>query len=150
MWKVTMRKYLIIVLIGALTWLTNTWYWGWNLEPINNIERFFDVVAWTLIFWGIIGDILNGVTWHKTANNYVEIKPEKLTVDDETGTMVRDAVKQAKISIFNDIHTYIIENHYHDSEPENAVIDTHDFIDWYLGEYNITKDIVEGNNGHKN
>lgn len=39
-----MKKYNYIIIIGWLLWISETWYFGWNDKPINNIEYTFDLL----------------------------------------------------------------------------------------------------------
>jgi hypothetical protein len=62
------HKYLIIVLIGFTFWIGESWYFGWNRTAETTAEAWMDSISTILIFWGIIGDILQGMTIVKNTN----------------------------------------------------------------------------------
>ena len=48
----------ILIILGFAIWAIETAYFGFNLTPINNVERFFDVFSMLLILVGIILSII--------------------------------------------------------------------------------------------
>lgn len=64
-----MKKYTYIIIIGWILWISETWYFGWNDKPINNIEHTLDLLSQFLILWGVIGDITTNLTIQK---NYLK------------------------------------------------------------------------------
>ena len=67
-----MNKYVIIAIAGLMLWLLENSYFGWNVTAQSGAEKFFDAVSFILIFWGVIGDILSGMTIHKDMNVYTK------------------------------------------------------------------------------
>lgn len=63
-----MGKYFWILIIGLAIWLAENIYFGFNKEPENGVEGFFDALSAIIIFWGIAGDILSGLVINKTTN----------------------------------------------------------------------------------
>ena len=59
------NKYIYIIIIGWALWIGETWYFGWNDKPINNIEKTLDILSTFLILWGVIGDLTKNVTIQK-------------------------------------------------------------------------------------
>ena len=53
--------YSILVLAGFTLWILETWYFGWNMKAQSAPESILDAISWSLIVWGIIGDILSGI-----------------------------------------------------------------------------------------
>lgn len=60
-----MNRFQIILLLGIIFWIAETWYFGWNWDPKSAAEKFCDAVATLLLFYGMIGDILVGVSFVK-------------------------------------------------------------------------------------
>lgn len=56
------NKYFFIMTIGFILWFTETAYFGWNGKPSCPLESMADTVAWFLIMWGCIGDLISDVT----------------------------------------------------------------------------------------
>lgn len=83
-----MSFYRKLVLIGFLIWLAENFYFGWNEKPQSIAERVFDMVSITMVFWGIIGDVLQNVHFQKfnTTHNNINTK----TVE------IKNAVVKAK------------------------------------------------------
>lgn len=67
-----MNKHTAIALIGIALWLAESAYFGWNEKPSGTPEKYLDLLSGVLIVWGIVGDVLRGVTFVKrntTVNN---------------------------------------------------------------------------------
>lgn len=62
------HKYLIIALVGSVLWIGESWYFGWNRTAETTAEAWMDSISTILIFWGIIGDILQGMNITKVTN----------------------------------------------------------------------------------
>jgi len=67
------QKYIILFIIGFVIWIIGTWHGGWSNEPQSVFERFTDLIGWTFIMWGIIGDIARNL--HIKKVNEVSIPP---------------------------------------------------------------------------
>lgn len=63
-----MNKYSFLLIIGMIFWVAESAYFGWNMEPINAYEATADTLATIIIIWGVVGDILKGVTWQKSTH----------------------------------------------------------------------------------
>lgn len=63
-----MKKHEILFLVGFTIWIIGSWHGGFQAEPQSNFEGYTDFVGTILMFWGIAGDILNGVQIHKNTN----------------------------------------------------------------------------------
>lgn len=63
-----MNKYTYFVIIGFVLWIAETAYFGWNEKAQSSPERILDTVAFVLMAWGIVGDILKNVTIEKRTN----------------------------------------------------------------------------------
>lgn len=55
-------KYIIIIIIGVILWISETAFFGWNDKPESAAESLLDFISGVLIFWGIIGDLFSNVT----------------------------------------------------------------------------------------
>lgn len=83
-----MKKYTVIVIIGLVLWIGETWYFGWNEHAESPVERILDTVSWLLVIWGVVADILTNVTIHKETNvtaDKVEIINNAYPQPDEKG-----------------------------------------------------------------
>jgi hypothetical protein len=60
----------LLIIVGFVIWLAETAYFGFNLEPINNIERSLDSFSVAIILSGLILSITTNLT-----------KPTNLTVN---------------------------------------------------------------------
>jgi hypothetical protein len=50
--KIKFHNFLII--FGFLLWFVETAYFGFNLTPINKVEKFLDNFSWGMILSGVI------------------------------------------------------------------------------------------------
>jgi len=62
------RKYLLLIIAGFILWIAETAYFGFNEKPENAVESTLDFIAFTMMFWGIIGDIFSNLTIVKKYN----------------------------------------------------------------------------------
>lgn len=86
------RKHLILIGLGLVVWFIETWAFGWNATSHSDAESFWDSVSAILIFWGIIGDILNGLTITKTINiaeNHDHMQSDKLFLQIKKGATLQ-------------------------------------------------------------
>lgn len=81
------NKYMIIIIVGVVLWISETAYFGWNAKPESAGESVLDFIAGVMIGWGIIGDLISNVTIIKrysTVNNIntktVELNNPKVNV----------------------------------------------------------------------
>ena len=56
------KFYECLIVAGFIIWLAETAYFGFNLEPINNIERFLDCFSIAIIVSGLILSITTNLT----------------------------------------------------------------------------------------
>ena len=57
--------YKILIISGFTLWISETWYFGWNDEPCCSAEKVLDMISLTVLYWGIIGDLLSNVVVNK-------------------------------------------------------------------------------------
>lgn len=71
-----MTFYKWLVVIGIIFWIAETWYFGWNREPQSAQEGIADFIVGIMIFWGVIGDVLQNVRIQKfnTTHNNINTK----------------------------------------------------------------------------
>lgn len=96
------RKHLILIAIGFAVWLTETAAFGWNSTPHSYAEAHWDGLGIVIILWGIIGDILSNVEFHKNYYKYketnittrkVEVKGDNPKIDYNFGTTKEETAK---------------------------------------------------------
>lgn len=75
------RKYFIILLIGLLLWIAETAYFGFNKTPESGVEGFLDTLAFLLMGYGLIGDLIQNVEIHKNYYKYKETNIKTKTVN---------------------------------------------------------------------
>jgi hypothetical protein len=84
------RKHLIIIGIGLVVWLAETAAFGWNRTPHSYAEARWDGLGVIIILWGVIGDVLSNVEFHKNYYKYKEtnIKTKTVSINgySKTGT----------------------------------------------------------------
>jgi hypothetical protein len=68
-----MNRFTILVFAGLALWIVETAMFGFNDKPGSGQEKMLDQLSMILIWWGIIGDILSGVTVQKI-NQFVNKK----------------------------------------------------------------------------
>lgn len=61
-------KYTYLVVAGFLFNILTSWYFGWNMEAASPAEAVTDNISLVMIIWGVIGDVLNNVTWQKSTH----------------------------------------------------------------------------------
>ncbi len=66
------RKYFLILVAGVLLWIIETAAFGFNAKPESGLEAFLDLLAGGMIFYGLIGDLLQNVEIHKNYYRYKE------------------------------------------------------------------------------
>jgi len=54
--------------IGLFIWSVGTWYGGFSIKPQSAFEFVTDRIGVLLMYWGIVKDILSGVTYSKVTN----------------------------------------------------------------------------------
>ena len=74
------RRYLTLIIVGFVLWIAETAVFGFNDKPESGLERALDFIAFTLMFWGIIGDILSNITVVKKNHYNYNVKTEKVEV----------------------------------------------------------------------
>lgn len=89
------KKHIIIAGAGLALWLAETAYFGFNAKPSNGLEATLDLLSTILILWGIIGDILSGVTIQKREI----INTQDLRYYDQRG-----AKEKTEINVPEDAH----------------------------------------------
>lgn len=71
-----MNKYVWLVIAGAALWIAETAAFGFNDKAASGLESALDLIASTMIFWGIGGDILQNVNISKVTNITAQIPDE--------------------------------------------------------------------------
>lgn len=66
----------VIALVGLVLWAVETAYFGFNKESQSGAESLLDNISFILIGWGILGDLLNGISISKS------IKTDTIVVED--------------------------------------------------------------------
>lgn len=66
-----MRYYNILFVIGFVGWIIETAYFGFNREPINGYEAFFDMMFGVLMILGALGGFI--IQAAKTVGNNIKI-----------------------------------------------------------------------------
>lgn len=66
------RKYFYILLVGFVIWISETAIFGFNAKPESGLEAFLDLLSGGMIFYGLIGDLLQNVEIHKNYYRYKE------------------------------------------------------------------------------
>jgi hypothetical protein len=66
------RNYFLILILGVVLWITETAAFGFNTKPESGLEAFLDLLAGGMIFYGLIGDLLQNVEIHKNYYKYKE------------------------------------------------------------------------------
>ncbi len=83
------RKHLILITAGAVLWFVETTLFGFNLKPESGFEALLDSVSLILIGWGIIGDILSGLTITKyIAAQHKHMQSDKLFLEIKKGATI--------------------------------------------------------------
>lgn len=86
------RKYLLLIIAGFILWIAETAYFGFNEKPENAVESTLDFIAFTMMFWGIIGDIFSNLTIVKNYN--IKTKDVNIVGDNQK---VDYTIKKARI-----------------------------------------------------
>lgn len=74
-----MKKYYTIMAItGFAIWFLGTWHGGFSDEAQSSFEKMTDFVGFILMFWGIVGDVLQGLAITKNTNVSI---PKEATVN---------------------------------------------------------------------
>lgn len=86
------RKHLILLAVAIAVWVGENIYFGWNVTPHSDAEKFWDSISTILFLWAIIGDILNGLTITKTINiaeNHDHMQSDKLFLQIKKGATLK-------------------------------------------------------------
>lgn len=75
------RKYFLILVAGVLLWFIETAAFGFNAKAESGLEAFLDLLAGGMIFYGLIGDLLQNVEIHKNYYRYKETNIKTRTVN---------------------------------------------------------------------
>jgi len=51
------NNYKTMAIIGMILWLTESWYFGWNIEAVTSAEKYMDTFFSVLVLWGVFGDL---------------------------------------------------------------------------------------------
>lgn len=70
-----------LVLLGLIIWISETVYFGFNDTPQSGWEKILDFVSFLMIIWGVIGDVLSGISVNKyyARENEYNIENAKIT-----------------------------------------------------------------------
>ena len=103
--KLPRNKYFTILLVGFIIWIVETAAFGFNDKPENGLEAFLDIVSFSMIFYGLIGDLLTNVEIHKNYYKYKEtnIKTRSVSINGYSKAGTPRAVKVAKSLDLDDI-----------------------------------------------
>lgn len=95
------RGYLVLIIVGFIGWLIETAAFGWNDKPESTLEKVLDFVFLTMIFWGIIGDLLSNVTIVKSIKERktYNIKTDKIELNPTFGKDTKVEQKGGKVSM---------------------------------------------------
>lgn len=66
-------KYQLIFVFTIAFWIAETWYFGWNMEPINAKEALADNIVVVLLVFSTIGNWVKDVSFVKKIS--VTLKP---------------------------------------------------------------------------
>lgn len=101
------RKNIILIGLGVTIWFVETAAFGWNWTAQTPAEKFWDSLATLLVLWGVISDILNGltITFSKhIAENHDHMQADKLYLQIKKGATFSFGAEDRKGTAKKDIN----------------------------------------------
>lgn len=107
------NKYFIILILGTVLWVAETAYFGFNAKAESGAEAALDTLAFGMIAYGLIGDLMRNVRVTKhyhnisTTRHTINTKKVEVTGEDQVVnnnyhinnlTMPKKGVKNGKNS----------------------------------------------------
>lgn len=101
--KLPRNKYFIILLVGFTLWVVETIAFGFNAKPESGLEGFLDTVAFLLMGYGLIGDLLTNVEIHKNYYRYKETNIKTRSVNINGYRKAGDSSEARPISVAEEL-----------------------------------------------